>query len=64
MTDIVLQFVWVAAHHGLRHRTEIVMASSHGDDAFQPRKAILECQWGLVYDVTSALGNPPAPGGR
>jgi hypothetical protein len=63
MTDLALQFLWVAAHHGLRRRTEMVLGSGVGDLGNQPRRAILERQWSLVHDVTSALGNPPAPRG-
>lgn len=63
MGDVLLQLVWVAAHHGLRGRTEMVLGSSHGGDVCQPRRAILERQWSLTHDVTTALGNPPAPGG-
>lgn len=50
--DLVLQLVWVAAHHGLRRWEQRGML----------RPQINSC-WEYVHEVTVALGNPPAPGG-
>lgn len=52
-SDIALQLLWVAAHHGLRQ---------HGARGTMPRPTQIDC-WGDVHRITTALGNPPAPGG-
>lgn len=64
MGDLLLQLVWVAAHHGLRRANgHITRALRSGDAAPFPWHTIRTRQWGAVHDVTAALGNPPAPGG-
>ena len=52
VTDLALQFLWVAAHHGLRRWEQRGML----------RPQVIGC-WEYVHDITDALGNPPAPGG-
>lgn len=53
MGDVLLQILWVAAHHGLRW---------HGARNSIPAEVRRAC-WRDVHDLTAALGNPPAPGG-
>lgn len=53
MTDLALQLLWVAAHHGLRR---------HGAANTMSVADRCEC-WRAVHQITSALGNPPAPRG-
>jgi hypothetical protein len=47
---MILQLIWVAAHHGLRRQR------------LDARRAAE--LWGYVHDLTAALGHPPAPGPR
>lgn len=52
MGDILLQIIWVAAHHELRRRS------------VRDRKNLYDQRyWRHVHDITTVLGNPPAPGG-
>jgi len=66
MSDIVLQLVWVAAHHGLRKGGAYLW--SHRRECNETRCATCEelvrhlALWNRVYDITTALGFPPAPG--
>jgi len=53
VTDIALQWLWVAAHHGLR---------KHGAANSMPVDQRCAC-WSDLHRITSALGNPPAPKG-
>ncbi len=49
LLDCIVMAVWVAAHHGLRRLGYPQVGTRH--------------LWPLVFEMTSALGNPPAPGG-
>ncbi len=53
MSDIMLQLVWVAAHHGLR---------ADGAKPVALRRFGYSNMWPLVHDITAVLGFPPAPG--
>lgn len=57
MGEVLLQLLWVAAHHGLRKLGALQRQRSMTDIEHHVR-----C-WRDVHDITAALGNPPAPGG-
>lgn len=62
MSEVVLQIVWVAAHHGLR--TAWVMLEEIFPGGIPPELQLEQvARWHEVHRITSALGNPPAPGG-
>lgn len=63
MDEVLLGLLWVAAYHGLRAKWPQIARDISDLEAYQPRVAIYNHQWTLVHDLTSALGNPPAPGG-
>ncbi len=58
MTNVVLQLLWVAAHHGLRQRCS---ARDPQDTASCPRATWDARMWNHVHDITKELGHPPAP---
>lgn len=72
MGDVLLQVLWVAAHHGLRARWPALCGDRDSrqfidDQRTDPdwRARVQEhgqC-WRWTRAITSALGNPPAPGG-
>lgn len=52
MTQVIMQLLWVAAHHGLRR---------HAVRKTMPMARQREL-WKLVHDITNSLDNPGAPG--
>lgn len=69
MGDVLLQIVWVAAHHGLRQqsiefqRETPALREQLTASRMRDRRYDLAVRWRMVHDITTALGNPPAPGG-
>lgn len=57
MGDVLLQILWVAAHHGLRK-----LGASQRQRSMDDIERHVRC-WHDLHNVTTALGNPPAPGG-
>lgn len=72
MSDVVLQLIWVAAHHGLRVQWPALcgdrdsrqfMDDQLTDPAWRARVKEHGQRWRWTREITAALGNPPAPGG-
>lgn len=64
MSDVLLQVLWVSAHHGLRERSACYdRRLRRGSALWEAGRAELNALWPLVNEITAALGNPPAPGG-
>jgi hypothetical protein len=57
VNNILLQIIWVAAHHGLRLESRQRIAAGGS------RNANASIRWGWVCKLTAVLGHPPAPGG-
>lgn len=57
MAEVLLGLIWVAAHHGLRK-----LGASQRRRNMEEIERHVKC-WHDVHRITTALGNPPAPGG-
>lgn len=69
LCDCIAMCLWVAAHHGLRRQSiefqhgTPALREQHSASWMRDRRYDLACRWRMVHDITTALGNPPAPGG-
>jgi hypothetical protein len=70
VSDILLQIIWVAAHHGLRTSGPAIraMECSCGVDDAMPKCPACRAgrqrsrTWSMVHGIGRELGFPPAPG--